>query len=357
MSERASPDPAGAAVWFRLADPSAEYRNVRLWLDLEHNVEPTPLARVDGGWEVAIPRPPVLRLEYLFLVAHRDGSEAMICDPGNGCRVATAFGDHSVLEFAEYRAPRWLEADVPSGRRTGFAVRAAGLRRAIAVTVWSPSGTTDEDPLPLLAVHDGPEFDQLARITRWSAAMTGSGRLPAHRVALLAPGDRNAWYAACPDYARAVRHAVVPALGNVVGVGPAPVLAGASLGALAALYTATTCPGPWAGLFLQSGSFFRPASDGHERGFSGYPAITAFVRTLETAGLSPDRLDVGMTVGLAEENLANNREMAQTLTRLGHRVTLAEVPDAHTYTGWRDALDPHLTDLLVRTWTGDAGAP
>jgi enterochelin esterase-like enzyme len=344
-------------VRFRLADPPAEYRNVRLWLDLEHHVEPTALARVDGGWEVTIPRPPVLRLEYLFLVAHADGSEAMICDPENARRVATAFGDHSVLEFAEYRSPSWLDTDVPQGGRIGFAVPAPGLRRAIAVTVCSPFGADDQDPLPLLAVHDGPEFDQLAQITRWSAAMIASGRLPAHRVALLAPGDRNSWYAACADYAHAVRHALVPALGNVVGVGPAPVLAGASLGALAALHAVTICPGPWAGLFLQSGSFFRPASDAHERGFSGYPAITDFVRKLETYGPTADRLDIGMTVGLAEENLVNNREMAQSLTRLGHRVTLTEVPDAHTYTGWRDALDPHLTDLLARTWTGDTGAP
>jgi len=89
-------------VRFRLADPSRTYAEVRLWLDLEHHVEPPRLVRVDQGWETTLRRPPVLRVEYLFLVRHHDGSEAMIGDPANPRRVATAFGDHSVLEFPGY---------------------------------------------------------------------------------------------------------------------------------------------------------------------------------------------------------------------------------------------------------------
>jgi len=57
-----------------------------------------------------------------------------------------------------------------------------------------------------------------------------------------------------------------------------------------------------------------------------------------------------LTCGLAEENLHNNREMAQTLARQGYPATLAEVPDAHNYTGWRDAFDPYLTELLRHVW-------
>jgi hypothetical protein len=42
----------------------------------------------------------------------------------------------------------------------------------------------------------------------------------------------------------------------------------------------------------------------------------------------------------------HNRDMADTLRRQGYPVTFVEVPDAHNWTGWRDALDPHLTSLL-----------
>jgi len=153
-----------------------------------------------------------------------------------------------------------------------------------------------------------------------------------------------------------LHRSVLPAVRNVVGVGPAPVLAGVSLGALAALHATTTFPGTWAALFLQSGSFFRRESDEHESSFAGFDAITRYVQSLDDAPPPTQRLDIGMTVGLAEENLTNNRVMAATLTRLGHRVTLVEVPDAHTFVGWRDAFDPHLTNLLARTWREHRGA-
>ena len=46
----------------------------------------------------------------------------------------------------------------------------------------------------------------------------------------------------------------------------------------------------------------------------------------------------------------NNREMAEALRRHGYPLRLDEVPDAHNYTGWRDAFDPGLTDLLRHVW-------
>ena len=41
-----------------------------------------------------------------------------------------------------------------------------------------------------------------------------------------------------------------------------------------------------------------------------------------------------------EENVDNNRLMARTLSAQGHPVSLAEVPDLHNYTAWRDASRP-----------------
>ena len=77
-------------------------------------------------------------------------------------------------------------------------------------------------------------------------------------------------------------------------------LAGVSLGALGALHAATTFPGTWAALFLQSGSFFRPESDAHESGFAGFDAITRYVGDRWRRALSPhDCLDISMTVGLS----------------------------------------------------------
>jgi len=339
---------AGAdGVRFRLADPGPSVVEVRLWLDLEHHVEPAPMRRIAHGWELHIDRPPVQRLEYLYVLRYPDGSEAMVCDPDNPRRVTTAFGDHSVLEFPGYTAPGWLTAPAEPGRTTGLVVRALDLRRPLPITVWSPADCPRGVTLPMLLLHDGPEFDRLASVTRFSAAMIADGRLPAHRVALLGPGDRDRWYAASPAYARALHGLALPAVRNAVAVGGSVAIAGASLGALAALHAAVTRPGTVDALFLQSGSFFRPDTDPQEKSFAGFAAVTRFVASLDGSGRA---LRIGMTCGRAEENLANNRLMAQTLTELGHDVSFHEVPDAHTYTGWRDALDPHLVDLLARTW-------
>jgi enterochelin esterase-like enzyme len=61
-------------------------------------------------------------------------------------------------------------------------------------------------------------------------------------------------------------------------------------------------------------------------------------------------LRVDLVCGTVEENLANNRRMAAALDASGHGVTFAEFRDAHNFTAWRDALDPHLTALLADLW-------
>jgi hypothetical protein len=42
--------------------------------------------------------------------------------------------------------------------------------------------------------------------------------------------------------------------------------------------------------------------------------------------------------------------MATALAESGHAVSFAEFRDAHNFTAWRDALDPHLTSVLADLW-------
>jgi enterochelin esterase family protein len=42
--------------------------------------------------------------------------------------------------------------------------------------------------------------------------------------------------------------------------------------------------------------------------------------------------------------------IVNALQAQGYDAALAEVLDLHNYTGWRDALHPHLTRLLARAW-------
>jgi enterochelin esterase family protein len=121
---------------------------------------------------------------------------------------------------------------------------------------------------------------------------------------------------------------------------------GASLGALAMLHLHRWCSRAFDALFLQSGSFFTAELDPQESGFSGFPAVSAFVEQLSTADSDPAPIPVVLTCGRVEENLANNRSMTSALSRLGYDADLTAVRDAHNYTAWRDALHPHLTDLI-----------
>ena len=109
-------------------------------------------------------------------------------------------------------------------------------------------------------------------------------------------------------------------------------------------------PAGFGGLFLQSGSFFQPRYDRQESGFQRYLRIVRFTGRVRRAAAFTGAVPVTITCGAVEENMANNRDMAAVLGRQGYAVSFTEVPDAHNWTGWRDALDPHLTTLLQRVW-------
>ena len=130
------------------------------------------------------------------------------------------------------------------------------------------------------------------------------------RVALLAPGPRDETYGANPAYPAMLARKAVPRLLRRFPSDHRPVLAGQSLGALAALHAAWSEPAAFAGLLLQSGSFFTPVLDGQESGFSRFGEVTDFVATVHAAGRAPAGFPaVAMTCGTAEENLGNNHAM------------------------------------------------
>ena len=332
----------------RLADPDERYTAVRLCADLP--LPSADYARNNGEWRLELVPPPVARLEYELEVVDHEGRSARVRDPGNPHQAPGAFGEKSVLLLPGYAPPGWLAAEGVPGRSRELVTPGRGLGAEVHVSVWSPADAGPGEALPLLVAHDGPEYDRLAGLTRFAAAGIGAGALPRHRVALLAPGERDEWYSASARYAGALVRDVLPSIRAAVGVDSAVVGMGASLGALAMLHAQRRHPGTFGALFLQSGSFFTPQFDAHESGFPRYQRIVRFVRATLREGVPGDPVPVTLTCGSAEENLENNRLMARTLANQGHPAVLHEVPDLHNYTAWRDAFEPHLTALLARAW-------
>lgn len=330
----------------RLDDPEPRYVAVRLCSDLPL---PDPqFVRENGGWVLHLPDGMRLaRLEYQLELRDRDGSTAVVCDPCNPRRAPGPFGEKSVALAPSYRPPAWLEGPAVAGTaEQHIGVRVLG--RELAIRVWSPG---EEGELPLLVAHDGPEYGELSALTRYAGAMIAAGALPPFRLALLPPGDRDEWYSASAAYGRALTTRVLPAIRAQIPVAGRSVGMGASLGALALLHAQRTWPGVFAGLFLQSGSFFVPRFDRHESGFPRYARIVRFVGGVRRGRSQAEPVPVMLTCGAEEENVHNNRLMAPALAAQGYAAELHEVDDLHNYTSWRDAFDPHLTRLLARLWS------
>jgi enterochelin esterase-like enzyme len=327
----------GAVLRFRYADPAHRLAGVRLWSSA---IRADLSFRADlGAWEVCCARPPLWRLDYHL-------------------ELTGAGGERSTTGQAELRCPGYAEPDWLTAPAVAGAWRRMRLP-GLTARVWSPCEDTDR----MLVAHDGPEYDRCGRLGDYTAAAIGSGRVRPYHLVLLPPagrtasgpravrrdGGRERIYAADPGYAGFLAGELLPRIRARLGGGPVAG-AGVSLGALAMLHAQWRFPEAFAGLFLQSGSYFQARHDRQESGFRFFRRIVRFTGRLRHSGYGPG-IPVTLTCGAAEENLANNRDVAAALRKQGYAVEFAENPDAHTWTGWRDALHPHLTGLLRRVWT------
>jgi enterochelin esterase family protein len=338
--------------------PSANVRSVRLRADAFKRAGPLEFRRRGRtrNWELSLPQLNGLaRFEYQLEVVHADGTTEWICDPANPLRASAPFGDRSVLEFEDYEAPVWIEdEEARPGTLRKISIRSRVLRTDVTGVLWAAHGVEAAAALPLLVVHDGPEYVEHASLLRLFDSSIAELELRPFRAALLRPpGDRNETYSASTRYANALATEVVPALNDLAPTPDLPgarVAMGASLGALAAFHAHRVHRHLFGGLFLQSGSFFRRATDPQESGFPRFARISRFVGGVLRADMAPAAVPIVMTCGRSEENIANNRALRDALVRQRYDVRLHEHPDLHNWVSWRDVFHPHLVVLLERLW-------
>ena len=236
---------------------------------------PSPFVRAGDGWTLRMPAPALDRFEYALAVQRADGSDEHWTDPANPLRAPGAFGEKSVVQLPGYAEPAWLAAERVPGATDALTVASSALGAELQVTLWRP----DDAPrrrAPAAARRPRRPRARPARAAHRLRAPRRSppGALPRHRVALLAPGDRDQWYSASALYARTLATRVLPG-DRRRGRGARPVGAGVSLGALAMLHAQRRFPDAFAGLFLQSGSFFMPRFDAQESRLRALPADRA----------------------------------------------------------------------------------
>jgi enterochelin esterase family protein len=342
------PQVADDAALFTLPDDG--YAGVALAHELRQP-RVVPFAREAGGWQLVLGRPSVERLEYLLEIDHGDGNIERVPDPTNPLRAPGAFGEKSVIEFPGYTPPDWISDDESAGGTVlETSLPSHLLRTSVKGAIWAAAETDPRAPLPLVLVHDGPEYARYSQLVRLFDHLVAFGEVPPFRAVLLPPPlDRNEMYSASHRYARVLREEWIPALHELAPFAGAPIGMGASLGALSLLHAQWERPGLFSGLLLQSGSFFRRRYDSHEAGFARFARVARFVSTVAGGRSTPESMPVTITCGTGEENLDNNLFMAATLAAQGWQVQLVQHRDGHNWISWRDTLVPHFADLLLRT--------
>jgi len=214
----------------------------------------------------------------------------------------------------------------------------------VALRLRTVGSVSEAAAAPLLVVLDGPDYVRRARLLSVLRGQVETGGLPSHRLALVSAADRFEAFSASPRYGRGLL-AALDELGRARRVG-----VGSSLGALALLHAHWLEPRAFAGLFLQSGSFFRRRTDPQERGFSRFARIDRFVGTVLGGFDGARPVATTVTCALDEENYANNAVLAHALAAQGYAVDFHATRGGHDWPTWRRALESHLPALLRKVW-------
>ena len=220
LSSRAVPAPALNEDVVLLSLRDRGYRRVELVHELRQP-RTIPFHRRGPSWQLQLEQPPVHRFEYLLELEHRDGRVERVPDPGNPRRARGAFGEKSVLEFTGYEPPDWVgDEESQTGDLRELTLPSRLLRTETAALLWSAAETDPLAELPLLLVHDGPDYARFSEVLRLFDHLVAFAEVPPFRAALVPPPlDRNETYSASARYARALAEEWLPALASEIADG------------------------------------------------------------------------------------------------------------------------------------------
>jgi len=259
----------------------------------------------------------------------------------------------SVLELSEAPPDEWIDAqqDIPHGTIQESKLRSALLKNERSVWLYTPPAYDPAKAYPLLVVMDGESYTTLVPTPTILDNLIHAGKIPAV-VALFVGNASEArdtelnCAAAWGDFL--VKEAIpwIESSGHVRIETKGVLIAGSSMGGLAAGCAAIDHPEVFGKVLAQSGSFYR-APAGEEPEFlarrlaqSKRLQVEFYLDTglLETAAI-PSR-DPSM--------LTSSRHLRDVLIAKGYHVEFRDRFSGHEHVAWRATLSDGLTALLAR---------
>jgi enterochelin esterase-like enzyme len=322
-------------VWYR----SYIFRNdVRFLYSLSPNDDLTPLST------------PNLDFQKRFANVQTDPLNRKRYPPTAGPNERFA---QSVVELPNAPSQPWVVrvAGAPNGKVEEQTFQSAILKNKRRVWIYTPANyQAKAKPYPLLILFDGDSYLNLVPTPTILDNLIASGKVPPLVAILInnaSPADRERELSCSKPFADSLVKELLPWIREKYQVTNDPtktVIAGSSLGGLAAACAGIQYPETFGKILSQSGSFYwRPDGDSEyewvRRQFSSSPKLP---------------LHLFLTVGLFEtipkpgntNQLEVNRRLHDALKAKGYEVGYSEFDGAHEYINWQGTLADGLIALL-----------
>lgn len=261
----------------------------------------------------------------------------------------------SVAEMPDAPAQPWIvrRPDVPAGTvKEGMAVSSAILEGSRPVAVYTPPGYEDRagKTYPLLIVFDGSAYRDLIPLPVILDNLIAAGRIPPV-VAVLAgrleADERESDLSCSRPFSRFVAEELLPWARKGYRVNGDVILAGSSLGGLAATCAAMERPDLFGNVLSQSGAFWwKPEGEKQfewvNRQLANRPRLP--LRFYLDVG----SLEIRRKVGNGIDLYGANHRLAETLRAKGYDHLFAEFSGGHGYANWQGTISDGLVFLLKR---------
>lgn len=269
-------------------------------------------------------------------------------DPFNQRRLASTWGGapFSVVELPDAPPqPGWTpRPDLPSRQPSVFQLASHALGDQRRVWVYTPPGYRAGDgPHDVAVVLDGDVWTRVLALPHALDSLIADGLIPPLVVVLPEAGRaRRAVEFACHEpFVSFLTDELLPEVSTRFAITTDPartVLAGQSLGGLAAAHAALRAPRRFGAVLAQSGSFWWGARAGAAAEWLTHAYASAPTR----------RVRFHLSVGLQEWRLlAPTRRLRDVLANRGYAVSYAEHNGGHDFLWWRGALTDGLCAVLA----------